>query len=132
MKKLFFLTLSMLLIICCCKKNDYGPYSLFFYPSCFTPNGDGLNDCWFPVGGQDHGNTINGAYDNRVNYDTYKLKVLNQKNKVLFETDSINKGWDGTYKGDSCPPDYYYYNVTYESLLGKKYRDAGMFELLRN
>lgn len=130
MRKTIYL-LAIILGFMGCQKIDYFPDSLFYYPTCFTPDKDGLNDTWQPKGGLE-GDTIPPDYSvPTVNTDTYLLKILNKNNKVLYETDAIYPGWDGTFKGDTCPADFYYYRVSYESLDGKKYRDAGMLELLR-
>ncbi|MDD3876362.1 MAG: T9SS type B sorting domain-containing protein [Bacteroidales bacterium] len=127
MRKTIYL-LAIILVLIGCQKIDYFPDSLFYYPTCFTPNKDGVNDTWQPSGGLEKDSIY--AVPN-VNFDTYLLKILNKNNKVLYEIDAIYPGWDGTYKGDTCPYDFYYYRVSYESLEGKKYSDAGMLELLR-
>jgi len=130
MKKTIYI-LVIILIFMGCQKIDYNPESLFYYPSAFTPNGDFLNDTWQPVGGFIYMETIADTNNPKVNTNTYLLKILNKNNKVLYETTAIYPGWNGIYKGDTCPEDFYYFRVSYESLSGKKYRDAGMLELLR-
>jgi len=123
--------LAIILVLMGCQKIDYNPEKMFFYPSAFTPNGDFLNDFWCPLGGFISDGTLAPINSHRADTNTYVLKILNNKNKVLYETTKINPGWDGTYKGDTCPEDFYYYRFTYKSLEGKKFRDAGMLELLR-
>lgn len=54
-------------------------------PSGFTPNGDGLNDVFRPVGIQ---------YQNLVDF-----RVYNRLGQQVFYSNSYKNGWDGTYKG---------------------------------
>jgi gliding motility-associated-like protein len=56
-----------------------------YVPNAFTPNGDGLNDVFKP--------TAVGI--SKIEY----FRVFNKYGETVFETNQINKGWDGTYKG---------------------------------
>jgi gliding motility-associated-like protein len=69
----------------------------FFVPNTFTPNGDGLND-------------VLQAYGNGVT--RFKMEVFNRWGEKIFETNDINEGWDGTFKGKDVPPGVYVYTVT--------------------
>jgi len=122
--------ISFLLLLMACQKESYELDTLFFYPRAFTPNGDGLNDTWAPVGGFMY-ETVNPDNNTGLDADTYLLDVFDERNKRLLRTDCLNIGWDGSYKGKDCPEGYYYFVCTYRSLEGKKYRDTGVFELLR-
>ncbi|HUM46155.1 MAG TPA: PKD domain-containing protein [Chitinophagales bacterium] len=53
-------------------------------PNAFSPNGDGQNDVLY-VRGQD--------------IKTLGFKVFNRWGEVVFETNNINNGWNGIYKG---------------------------------
>jgi gliding motility-associated-like protein len=66
-----------ILILPC--NNDY-----VFIPNAFTPNGDNVNDV-FRVRSK---NLISGS-----------LMVFDRWGNKMFESDDINVGWDGTYKG---------------------------------
>ncbi len=54
--------------------------SLFHAPSAFTPDGDGLNDVWFPV--------VIGAR-------AYELAIFDRWGTRLFHTEDPKAGWDG-------------------------------------
>ena len=69
-----------------------------FIPNSFTPNGDGLNDVF----------NIKTTYE----FSDYKLIIYDRWGELLFESDDINKGWDGTYKGKAVPLDVYIYQLT--------------------
>jgi gliding motility-associated-like protein len=57
----------------------------FYVPTAFTPNGDGLNDQFRPL----------GVGIERLDY----FRVFNRYGQLMFETNEVNRGWDGTYKG---------------------------------
>ncbi len=61
------------------------PKPLFYIPSAFTPNGDGINDS-FGVKAEGIG--------------LFKLQIFNRWGELVFESDDIYKFWDGTYQGE--------------------------------
>ena len=69
------------------------------FPNAFSPNGDGYNDVFKPEG----------------NYlDAYKLSIFNRWGKLIFETEDINKGWDGKINGNDCDAGVYFWAVEYK------------------
>jgi gliding motility-associated-like protein len=56
-----------------------------WFPSGFTPNGDGLNDGFGPFGGR-------GALQN------YRLRIFNRWGQVIFNSSSPFELWNGRYK----------------------------------
>ncbi len=64
-------------------------------PTAFTPNGDGKNDILYVRGGND----IKEMY----------FRIYNRWGQLVFETNNINKGWDGRYKGVEAPVEAYAY-----------------------
>ena len=61
----------------------------FYVPSAFTPNGDGLNDTFKPIG-------VGIA---SIEY----FRIFNRYGELVFETSEIGKGWDGIYRGIRQP-----------------------------
>jgi len=67
-----------------------------FIPSAFTPNGDGINDLFYPVA---------------PNYETLEFTIFNRWGQVLFE--SIDgEPWDGTYSGKAVQQSVYVWKCT--------------------
>jgi gliding motility-associated-like protein len=64
-----------------------------FVPSAFTPNRDGLNDIFRPL----------GSAIERLDY----FRIYNRYGDLIFETNNLSKGWDGTYKGKDQKTDNY-------------------------
>lgn len=74
---------------------NYSDTSLLFTPNVFTPNDDGRNEVF----------EIRGSTD----CDMYHLKIFNRWGQLVYETDDINKYWDGKFKGKNVPDGIYYY-----------------------
>jgi len=88
----------------------------FFIPNSFTPNGDGKNDIFYV-----YGNTV----------AKLKLRVYNQWGQFIYESRSIQNGWDGTYRGELQPNGVYVYYVDIEFNDGTKTMKKGTITLLR-
>jgi gliding motility-associated-like protein len=68
-----------------------------FYPTAFTPDGDGLNDVFYPY------------YENCI--EIY-MKVYDRWGGVVFETNQLGKGWDGKINtGDFAPIGVYVWHI---------------------
>jgi gliding motility-associated-like protein len=69
-----------------------------FVPNAFSPNGDGVNDRFYP----------GGTGINRIK----SLRVFNRWGEIVFEKADFSAndaayGWDGKYKGILLAPDVY-------------------------
>ena len=82
------------------------PDLVYYIPSGFTPNGDGLNDEF---------NVIGPGY-----VDMYNLKLINRWGEVLFESNEILEGWDGRFMGEIVQNGVYIYLVTFRDIGSKK------------
>ena len=67
-------------------------------PNAFTPNGDGHNDLWFPLG------NISGL-------QYMHTTIYNRWGELVYESSDVPFGWDGRYKGADSPPGVYIYYV---------------------
>lgn len=67
-----------------------------FMPNAFSPNGDGANDIW-------------KVYGNMPGIKQLSVQVFNRIGEKVFESNDINSGWDGYYKGVLSPPGVYVY-----------------------
>ncbi|MGQ7852853.1 Ig-like domain-containing protein [Pedobacter sp. WC2501] len=67
-----------------------------YIPNAFTPNNDGKNDIFLI-----YGNTISSA----------KMSIYTQWGQLIFQSDNVANGWDGTFKGVNQPIGVYVYMV---------------------
>ena len=87
----------------------------FFIPNAFTPNGDGLNDLFRPVG-------------HRI--VSMNCKIFNRwGEKILDETNF--KSWDGTYQGKPVQDGVYLYMISVRDFEGKVHNRSGQVHVLR-
>ncbi|MBK8950753.1 MAG: choice-of-anchor L domain-containing protein [Flavobacteriales bacterium] len=71
------------------------PAAQLFFPNAFTPDGDGINDAWGPMG---YGLT-------EVTYT-----IFDRWGAVVFTTEELGRTWDGRFaNGQPCPTGVYVY-----------------------
>ncbi len=88
-----------------------------FMPNAFTPNGDGYNDLLRPFS---------------VGYRKYKyFRVFNRWGELVFDTDIIGKGWDGTYNGKKAEVGTYFWMLNAEDKDGNTVNKKGDAVLIR-
>jgi gliding motility-associated-like protein len=109
-----------------CSKTDsvlvHSDYSVgqngFFVPNSFTPNGDGLNDCF--------GVRFWGRVDN------FELSIYNRWGQRIYFSKNIGDCWDGTFKGEKQPSGGFVFQIKASSPCSAKpiYR-KGVITLIR-
>jgi gliding motility-associated-like protein len=92
------------------------PPLLVYAPNSFSPNGDGLNDEFKFKG---------------VGIKSFNLLIYNRWGELMFETDNINNGWNGTLKGKEIPVGVYVYKVRAESYEGIEFEEANKLQLIK-
>lgn len=89
-----------------CKYVDVTPVFTIYVPNAFTPDvTTGKNDVFLPI--------IGGEYP-----DTYHLQIFDRWGERVFDTNNIDKGWDGTYKGDQVQKGVYVWMIEVEKVEG--------------
>lgn len=68
-------------------------------PNAFTPNKDGRNDVFKPI------------FQCLVSPQNYEFVIYNRWGNRVFETNYIEKGWDGTYLQKDCELGTYFYHI---------------------
>ena len=80
--------------------------SVFYAPTAFTPDGDGLNDVWLPV--------VRGV-------SNYALRITNRWGELVFESNDPEEPWLGQMGTDGqhyCPNGVYLYRAVYFDQVG--------------
>ncbi|MCC6816119.1 MAG: gliding motility-associated C-terminal domain-containing protein [Saprospiraceae bacterium] len=78
-----------------------------FVPTTFSPNGDGVNDYFYPV-------------SNFENLEVENLSIFDRWGNLIYSIDNIianeeKKGWNGEYKNLPVIPGVYVYSIKYKS-----------------
>ncbi len=85
-------------------------------PGAFTPNGDGLNDYFGPIGKVPQG---------------FKMQLFNRNGEIVFRTNSIDQRWNGRYKGEMQPTSVFIYLIDYKDIQNRPHQQKGTFMLIR-
>ncbi|NJB72246.1 gliding motility-associated-like protein [Saonia flava] len=83
-------------------------------PNYFTPDGDNMNDMWYPR--------------NREMFANVDVKIYDRYGRVVAILDQVAK-WDGTYEGSELPSGDYWYVVNAND--SDKHQYVGHFTLYR-
>jgi len=90
--------------------------SVFTVPNAFAP-GRGVNDVFRVI--------------RRGTATLRHFRVYDRWGLLIFQTNNIDEGWDGTYKGVQQPVGVYVYEVEAVSSTGKEFRKMGNVTLVR-
>ncbi len=95
------------------KRND------IVMPTGFTPNADGINDIFSPLGAQ-----ARYARD-------YEMQVWNRWGQEVFRANEYTLGWDGTHNGTQAQTGVYAYILKYKNVLNEYKVVKGNVTLIR-
>jgi gliding motility-associated-like protein len=95
----------------------FPPLNQLWIENAFTPNNDNLNDVFKP-------GDIDGVLQ-------YHLSVFNRWGELMFKSDTIENGWDGTYKGSEVQDGVYIFTLDLIYADGNRYHAKGNVTLTR-
>lgn len=87
-----------------------------YVPNAFTPNSSGNNDQFFAYG---------------TNVKDFQMYVFDRWGNLIYSSNDITKGWDGTYKNNPCQEDVYVWRVLWTDAQNKKHKMLGHVSLIR-
>ncbi len=92
----------------------------FYAPTAFSPDFDGIND-EFKV------------YATGIKKDNFLLQIYDRWGEVIFESDDINKGWDGLTKHETnvCAQGTYTWVCTFIDIQNNENKRTGVVILLK-
>ena len=90
-----------------------------YIPNAFTPNGDGLNDVF-----RIYGMPVE-------NITQFNMQIYNRWGQIVFTSNDIQTGWDGTMKNDICPEGEYLWVLYYEDNRKSRTSNHGTVMLVR-
>ena len=93
-------------------ESDFAAY----IPNAFTPNGDGLNDTFYPV--------MRGV-------KKFELQIFDRWGELIFKSNETNQVWDGTFNGQECQQDVYNYKLVLLNVKGEEKQYTGTVMLYR-
>lgn len=90
--------------------------STLYIPNTFSPNDDGLNDVFYAKG---------------VGVSAFNMEIRDKWAKLVFSSNDITWGWNGTYKNELLPITLYYYKINITTIDGEKKEVSGEIGLTR-
>jgi len=94
--------------------------TLNYVPTAFSPNGDGENDLFLP------------DLVSIPEYDEYILKIYNRWGELLFESNNLYVGWDGTSGKKQMPAGTYVWSIEFKVAGAENIKYNGHVTLLRS
>ena len=89
----------------------------FYIPNAFSPNGDGINEKFRPIAA------------GIASLDGFR--IMNRYGEIVFETNRLNAGWDGTFKGKPQAIGNYVWMIKGKDSNGKVIEMKGNVVLVR-
>ena len=90
--------------------------TLLFIPDAFTPNNDGTNDLFYAKG-------------NKIK--EFHISIFNRWGELIFESNDMNKYWDGTKNGKPAQEGVFVYSIKAKSTLNEDIEKIGQVTLIR-
>jgi gliding motility-associated-like protein len=96
------------------------PDFALYIPNAFTPDGNGKNDVFQPMGVG-------------IDEDNYRMDVFDRWGENIFTSNNFRKGWDGSVKGSSktAPQGVYVYKLQVVDTQGNKHPYVGHVTVIR-
>jgi gliding motility-associated-like protein len=90
-----------------------------FIPTAFDPSSNiNENNTFYPRG-------------QFITSKQYLFQVYNRWGELIFETEELNDGWNGGYKGQAAPMGVYTYYFRFETASGELFEKRGTVTLLK-
>lgn len=95
------------------------PEVKFYIPNGFSPDGDGINEVFLPVG-------------TNILTNGYRFTVYSRDGLTVFDTEQLDEGWNGqSSSGAYCKTGIYVYTINFKDIYGISYTRDGIINLLR-
>ena len=95
---------------------EYCENSFLYIPNAFTPDADGKNELFLAMG---------------VGVTSFQMKIFNRWGQLLFTSNDINKGWDGTFKGIKAEEGIYVWELSYQNTFNENKKMTGKVALIK-
>ena len=120
--KLFSLSIIFILFLSSCDKNNETiHHNRVYIPTVFSPDKNGVNDAFRPVG------------DGLKDVKSFKMIITDVNGQHLFTTESYLEGWKGKKSnGDPYPNGFYYYDMWFSYTDKTEDRVVGTVDIALN
>jgi PKD repeat protein len=99
------------------------------FPNAFIPNPEGSSGGFYSSKSDEGAQVFHPAFSG---VSEYQLKIFSKLGILIFESNDVNIGWDGYYKGQLSNPGVYIWKVRGSFLNGEPFIKMGDVTLLKN
>lgn len=99
------------------------------FPNAFIPNPTGPSGGYYSPKSDEVSQIFHPVFSGVTDY---QLRIFSKRGILIFETNDINYGWDGYYKGQMCDPGVYVWKVRGYFINNGQFTKVGDVTLLRN
>ncbi len=93
-------------------------YNTLYAPTAFSPDGDGKNDIFY-------------LYGSGIMEGTFKLMIYDRWGEKIFESNDIQKGWNGTMGGKKVKTGSYVWLAVFKDFFGNGKTVTGKVTVIR-
>lgn len=98
-------------------------------PNAFIPNIDGPSDGLYSIKSDESSEIFHPVF---AGVSEYHMKIYSKMGFMVFESNDVNKGWDGYFKGQLSNPGVYIWKIAGYFRNGQSFNKIGDVTLLRN
>ena len=98
-------------------------------PNAFIPNSQGPSGGLYSSKSDENAEIFHPVYSGVTEY---RLKIFSKTGILIFESNDINIGWDGYFKGQRCNPGVYVWKISGNFSNGEPFTKMGDVTLLKN
>jgi PKD repeat protein len=102
---------------------------LIEFPNAFIPNPGGSTGGIYSSKSDEEAQVFHPVF---AGVADYQLKIFSKLGVLIFESNDVNIGWDGYFKGQLCNPGVYIWKIRGTFLNGEPFVNMGDVTLLKN
>lgn len=99
------------------------------FPNAFVPNTNGPSGGYYTPKSDEGSQIFHPVFSGVTGY---QLRIFSKIGMLIFESNDVNYGWDGYYKGQLCDPGVYIWKVRGNFMSGEQFTKVGDVTLLKN
>lgn len=110
-------------------ENAFSGYNYFInFPNAFIPNKGGPTGGYYSTKSDETAEVFHPVF---FGVSEYELRIYSKIGILIFETNDINVGWDGYFKGQLSEPGVYVWKVRGTFMNGEQFIKSGDITLLK-
>ncbi len=110
-------------------QNAFGSGYYVRFPNAFIPNPNGPSGGYYSQRSDEFAHVFHPVHSG---VSDYQLRIFSRRGILIFESNDVNIGWDGYYKGQLSEPGVYIWKVRGNYINGEPFTLMGDVTLLKN